>query len=443
MTDTSPAVDQSAPEPPTTRCARCTHPKRDHDGRADHRVRFSPLVAGDPWCHACDAPCDYAEQPLDTGQTAPHGPHSPSGALEGAATEERAAQARTAARVFRLQRDRDISGVSGTGIVADGCQWPDGTVTIRWRGDRPSTVNWDSIEHAEAVHGHGGATRIVMADTPDSGPDSPDTPAWTDGDPLMEAIAAAIWEQCRTEGTSLVVDDPRNIASVAAHTIRTHTDSPDSEADNSRTSPCNEPYAAALERELTRYARTETDPGTGSDVGDQVAIVLAVRDRHMDEVAAENDVLRHRAERLRARAEQAEDLLRVAHDTSNRSEAERAAAEQRATQAGAAVARIRQMVDHWEQRLPETIRTPAVVSAIRAALDGVPAGGPLTTGPINWAEDAIPDTPPTTLAQAQERHRQLLHRRRESIAAITHAWERKEIAAIRDLVNLASKEGCR
>ncbi|MFK0124921.1 hypothetical protein ACIQSP_16590 [Streptomyces nigra] len=41
----------------------------------------------------------------------------------------------------------------------------------------------------------------------------------------------------------------------------------------------------------------------------------------------------------------------------------------------AVVARIRQMTDHWEQQLPEVIRTPAVVSAIRAALEpAVPAG---------------------------------------------------------------------
>jgi hypothetical protein len=45
---------------------------------------------------------------------------------------------------------------------------------------------------------------------------TPETPHWVDGDPLMEAIAAAVWEQCRTEGSSLVVDDPRNIAVVAA-----------------------------------------------------------------------------------------------------------------------------------------------------------------------------------------------------------------------------------
>ncbi|MFF1444152.1 hypothetical protein [Streptomyces sp. NPDC058295] len=66
-------VAQSEPEPPTPRCAHCRHPKGDHDGRADHRERYSPLVAGDPWCHACDAGCDYtpavggAQQPKADG----------------------------------------------------------------------------------------------------------------------------------------------------------------------------------------------------------------------------------------------------------------------------------------------------------------------------------------------------------------------------------------
>ncbi|MEV5184217.1 hypothetical protein AB0K88_31195 [Streptomyces werraensis] len=35
----------------------------------------------------------------------------------------------------------------------------------------------------------------------------------------------------------------------------------------------------------------------------------------------------------------------------------------------AALARIRQMTDYWEQNLPEVIRTPAVVSALRAAME--------------------------------------------------------------------------
>lgn len=67
-------------------------------------------------------------------------------------------------RRFYLQRHVDITGTSGTGRVADGVQWPDGTVSIRWAGDRPSVVFWDGIDDAEWVHGHAGATRIVWLD---------------------------------------------------------------------------------------------------------------------------------------------------------------------------------------------------------------------------------------------------------------------------------------
>lgn len=67
-------------------------------------------------------------------------------------------------RRFVLQRDADITGISGTGIVADGVCWPDSTVSIRWRGERPSVVFWEKLEHARAIHGHGGATRFVWLD---------------------------------------------------------------------------------------------------------------------------------------------------------------------------------------------------------------------------------------------------------------------------------------
>lgn len=50
-------------------------------------------------------------------------------------------------------------------------------------------------------------------------PTPADRPVWVDGDPLMEATASAVWEQCRTEN-SIVVDDPRNIAAVAATVAR-------------------------------------------------------------------------------------------------------------------------------------------------------------------------------------------------------------------------------
>lgn len=70
----------------------------------------------------------------------------------------------TAPRRFHLQRDTDVSGTSGTGRVADGVQWPDGTASLRWRGPYASTVHWDSITDAEYIHGHGGHTRIVWDD---------------------------------------------------------------------------------------------------------------------------------------------------------------------------------------------------------------------------------------------------------------------------------------
>lgn len=71
---------------------------------------------------------------------------------------------RSLPRRFRLERDVDVSGVSGTGVVCDGVQWPDGTCTTRWAARIAQTCVWDSIDHVAAVHGHGGATRIAWID---------------------------------------------------------------------------------------------------------------------------------------------------------------------------------------------------------------------------------------------------------------------------------------
>ncbi|MET9445044.1 hypothetical protein [Streptomyces sp. NPDC006610] len=71
----------------------------------------------------------------------------------------------TMPRRFHLQRHHDVTGASGTGRVADGVLWPDGTASVRWRGDRPSIVFWDNgMADAETVHGHGGHTVIVWDD---------------------------------------------------------------------------------------------------------------------------------------------------------------------------------------------------------------------------------------------------------------------------------------
>lgn len=66
-----------------------------------------------------------------------------------------------ATRLFELHRDADETGVSGTGIVAEGVVFGDGTVALRWKTDMASTTLFDDVEQMLQVHGHGGATRLV------------------------------------------------------------------------------------------------------------------------------------------------------------------------------------------------------------------------------------------------------------------------------------------
>lgn len=69
-------------------------------------------------------------------------------------------------RRFVLQRHHDVSGVSGTGTVADGVEFPDGTVALRWRSEWPTSVVFHDrgVEAVEAIHGHGGNTQVVWLD---------------------------------------------------------------------------------------------------------------------------------------------------------------------------------------------------------------------------------------------------------------------------------------
>lgn len=68
-------------------------------------------------------------------------------------------------RRFQLIRNADKTGVSGTGIVAEGVQFSDGTVVLRWHGETGSTVVWASIDDAIKIHGHDGATLIGWMDS--------------------------------------------------------------------------------------------------------------------------------------------------------------------------------------------------------------------------------------------------------------------------------------
>ncbi len=66
---------------------------------------------------------------------------------------------------FVLRRTEDVTGVSGTGIVADGALFPaagQSKAIVRWRGERGSTVVWDRIQHVKEIHGHDGRTSIEL-----------------------------------------------------------------------------------------------------------------------------------------------------------------------------------------------------------------------------------------------------------------------------------------
>lgn len=68
---------------------------------------------------------------------------------------------------FELHRDEDPSGVSGTGVVAEGLEFADGHVAMRWLvGEvrNRSTVVYSDVRAVVAIHGHGGGTRLVWVD---------------------------------------------------------------------------------------------------------------------------------------------------------------------------------------------------------------------------------------------------------------------------------------
>jgi hypothetical protein len=71
---------------------------------------------------------------------------------------------RTQITTFHLLRLADESGVSGTGWVAEGAVFSNGWVVLIWPTGTPSVNLYTSIEDLEAVHGHGGLTRIVFDD---------------------------------------------------------------------------------------------------------------------------------------------------------------------------------------------------------------------------------------------------------------------------------------
>jgi hypothetical protein len=62
---------------------------------------------------------------------------------------------------FWLQRVEDESGVSGEGLVAEGVVFSSGWCALTWLTGHKSVAFYPSLEEVEAIHGHGGKTKIV------------------------------------------------------------------------------------------------------------------------------------------------------------------------------------------------------------------------------------------------------------------------------------------
>lgn len=67
-------------------------------------------------------------------------------------------------RRFELQRDIDETGVSGTGIVAEGAEFTNGFVVMQWLTQFSTMEFLENTKTLEALHGHGGKTKVVWID---------------------------------------------------------------------------------------------------------------------------------------------------------------------------------------------------------------------------------------------------------------------------------------
>ena len=70
-------------------------------------------------------------------------------------------------KIYQLFRNEDVSGVSGTGAVADVVELSNGKVVVGWyinAAGVPGLGIYDSIEDVRKIHGHQGRTVLKEAE---------------------------------------------------------------------------------------------------------------------------------------------------------------------------------------------------------------------------------------------------------------------------------------
>ena len=67
-------------------------------------------------------------------------------------------------RDFVLVREKDLTGCSGTGVVAEGAIFLDGQAVLKWLREPFALGIFASIEALLSVHGHEGNTYVQFVD---------------------------------------------------------------------------------------------------------------------------------------------------------------------------------------------------------------------------------------------------------------------------------------
>ncbi|MFF8901698.1 hypothetical protein ACF082_29930 [Streptomyces lydicus] len=291
----------------------------------------------------------------------------------------------TEPRLFALHRDRDVSGVSGTGIVADGVCWPDGTVSIRWRGAYPSTVSWNSVADAEHVHGHGGATRILWTNAAPPNPaDAPAdgrlrccncaAPVERVGDPsawihspgsdtaCLDAQPPGVCPRggCRPDCAAVAYARQQDTARTAPDTDRTPDTPPTGQSRTPETPQANSP------------GQQDTAPDTaGHEFRDALGILLS-RVRRGVQSTGEADLLAQHVDHLLRDCDRLARTIDRMKRTNRMVNGGARESRERAEEAAAALARVRAFADRLDADAGRiaTGTVHSVAAHIRAAIDG-------------------------------------------------------------------------
>lgn len=65
-------------------------------------------------------------------------------------------------KLFELRRTEDESGISGTGAVAQGVIFDNGTCVLTWLTEHTSVAVYASIDKVVKIHGHQGKTKAIQ-----------------------------------------------------------------------------------------------------------------------------------------------------------------------------------------------------------------------------------------------------------------------------------------